>query len=303
MKNQGIIYALLAYLLWGLAPIYWRLLDHVPSAEIVAHRMVWSSIFAVLTIVLMSKWREFADVLKRWKLLSRLLVASVLISVNWGIYIWAVNSGHIVESSMGYFINPLINVLFGVALFKEQLRPNQWLAIALAACGVAYLILAHGDVPYIALALALTFSSYGAVKKTIRLPAAQGMAIETGLAAVPALGFLVYLSFQGQLDFGHKVGTDSLLILGGAVTLAPLLFFSAAAQKISMTALGMTQYLGPSLQLIIGVWMFNEPFGSERQISFGLIWLGLFFYTLDQIRNHRRRKALEGGAGVVLKGG
>ena len=301
MKNHGIVYALLAYFIWGLAPLYWRLLEDTHSAEIVAHRMVWSAIFAVLAIVVMSKWREFAARLRQWRLMPRLLIASILISINWGIYIWAVNSGHIVESSMGYFINPLINVLFGVALFGEKLRPNQWMAIALAATGVAYLILGHGEVPYIALALALTFSSYGAIKKTIGMPATQGMAIEAGLAAAPALIYLIYLSSQNQLDFGQAITTDSLLILGGALTLLPLLFFAAAAQRISMTALGMTQYLGPSLQLIIGVWVFNEPFGSERQIAFGLIWLGLFVYSMDQLRNRRQRRALEGAAGVVIK--
>ena len=301
MQNHGIIYALLAYLVWGLAPIYWRLLEHIPSAEIVAHRMVWSAIFAVLVIVFMSQWKQFSALLRQWRLYPRLMIASMLISLNWGIYIWAVNSGHIVETSMGYFINPLINVLVGMVFFGEQLRNNQRWAIGLAAMGVAYLVFVHGEVPTIALALAVTFASYGAVKKTISIPATHGMAIETGLIVLPALGYLIYLSSRNQLAFGQDIGTDGLLIMGGAVTLLPLLLFSAAAQKISLTALGMTQYLGPTLQLIIGVWMFNEPFGSERQIAFGLIWLGLLLYTVDQVNNRRRRRALEGGAGVVIK--
>jgi len=186
-------------------------------------------------------------------------------------------------------------------IFKERLRQNQILAISLAAIGVAYLILIHGEVPYIALSLAFTFGCYGAIKKSIPVPAIQSMAVETSLLIIPAIGYLVYLSSQNQFSFGADIQSDIFLVLAGAVTLAPLILFSAAAQKISMTALGMTQYLGPTLQLIIGVWVFNEPFGSERQISFGLIWLGLFFYTADQLHHRRRRRAIESGAGVVVK--
>ena len=301
MKNIGIVYALMAYLIWGVVPIFWRMIDHVPSVEIVAHRILWSSIMVLLMVVLLSQWSDFKALFKQKPILFRLLIASILVSTNWGIYIWAVNTGHIVESSMGYFINPLFNVVLGVLIFKERLRKNQILAIGLAAIGVLYLILIHGEVPYIALSLALTFGCYGALKKSIAVPAIQSMAVETSLLIIPAIGYLIYLSSQNQFSFGVDHQSDIFLVLAGAVTLAPLILFSAAAQKISMTALGMTQYLGPTLQLIIGVWVFNEPFGSERQISFGLIWLGLFFYTADQLHHRRRRRALEGGAGVVVK--
>jgi len=301
MKNIGIIYALMAYLIWGLAPIFWRQIDNIASSEIVAHRMVWSAVFVVLLIFLMGQWRQFSTLLKQRKTLVWLFFASLLISVNWGVYIWAVNAGHIVEASMGYFINPLLNVLMGVFLFKEQMRPPQWIAIILAAIGVAYLIFAHGDVPYIALFLALSFSIYGAMKKTIDVPATHGMAVETGLMVVPAIAFLVYLQSQSTLAFGDSSIDDIFLILGGVFTLTPLLLFAAAAKRISMTALGMTQYLGPTLQLMLGVWVYNEAFGSDRQIAFGFIWLGLVFYTVDQLNNRRQRRLALNSAGLVVK--
>lgn len=301
MKNIGIAYALLAYLIWGIAPLFWRLVDNVPSGEIVAHRMLWSAVLVMIVIIGMQQWRQFSSLLTQKKTICWLFLASVLISVNWGIYIWAVNHGHIVEASMGYFINPLFNVLLGVVFFREKLRINQWLAIVCAAAGVGYLIFAHGDVPYIALALAFSFGIYGAMKKFIMVPATHGLAIETGLLALPALGYLFYLNTTQSLSFGLVLFDDLILILGGAFTLVPLLFFAAAARRISMTALGMTQYLGPSLQLIIGVFVFNEPFGSERQIAFGLIWFGLFLYTIDQLNNSRQRRLALNSAGIVLK--
>jgi chloramphenicol-sensitive protein RarD len=285
--------------MWGVVPIFWRELEHVESSEIVAHRMVWSFLFAVLLVVVIGQWRQFKELLKEGRILLRLLVASILISINWGIYIWAVNHGLIVETAMGYFINPLINVLFGLLFFGEKLRRNQVFAVGLAVVGVGYLILFHATVPYIALILAVTFASYGAVKKAILVPATHGMAVETGLLLVPACVYLFYLESSGSGQFGADLNTDLLLILGGIVTLAPLVLFAMAAQRISMTALGMTQYIGPTLQLIIGVWMFNEPFGSERQIAFGFIWAGLLVYSIDQLYSRRRRRLIASSAGVV----
>lgn len=290
MQNIGIIYALLAYLIWGLVPLFWKQLADVDSAEIVAHRVVWSWLMVMVTILLLRKGKSLLALFSDKKMLVRLFFASALISLNWGIYIWAINSGNVVESSMGYFINPFINVLFGVVLFSEQLNKNQWFALGLAGIGVGYLIVFHGDVPYIALSLAGTFACYGVLKKTLQIDALGGMAFETGLLLIPAIVFLIYLSIQNQLAFGVTTKTDVYLILGGAVTLIPLLFFAAAAKRISMTALGMTQYLGPTLQLLIGVWIYQEPFGSERQIAFGFIWAGLLVYTLDQLNARRQRR-------------
>ncbi|MBT8115007.1 MAG: EamA family transporter RarD [Arenicella sp.] len=288
MKNLGLAYALAAYFIWGFAPILWKSIDQIPSVEIVAHRMVWSCVLALLVILLSRMRVEFLALMRNPQLIFRLFIASVLISLNWGIYIWGVNSGNIVETAMGYFINPLINVLFGVMFFNEKLRPPQMLAIAIAAAGVVYLLIIYGELPLIALSLAITFACYGAVKKTIQVPAIQGMAVETTLMFLPALIYVLYLGAQGQGNFGNSGYFSGMLILGGAITLIPLLFFAAAAKKISLTALGMTQYLGPTLQLIIGVWIYNEPFGSQQQISFGLIWLALFIYSIDQLQNRRR---------------
>lgn len=299
MKNTGFTYAILAYLIWGVVPIFWRELASVDSAEIVAHRMVWSCLMSVVLVICLRQWREFKKLLSQGRVLAHLLAGSILISINWGIYIWAVNHDHIVQASMGYFINPLINVLFGVLFFRETMRRNQALAIFLAFLGVAYLIFVHGEIPYIALSLAVTFACYGAVKKTIHVPATHGMAVETGLLILPALVFLLYLQWTGVGQFGADVRIDTLLVLGGLVTLTPLVLFAMAAQKISMTALGMTQYIGPTLQLIIGVGLYNEAFGPERQIAFGLIWAGLFIYSVDQLNDRRKRRLEASSAGVV----
>lgn len=193
---------------------------------------------------------------------------------------------------MGYYINPLINVLFGVLFFHERLRRNQFLALTIAGLGVAYLILSYGRIPYIALGLALTFACYGAVKKAVQVPATHGMAVETGLLIVPATIYLVYLQNLGQGAFGVGVGTSLLLIFGGLITLVPLVLFAFAAQRISMTTLGMTQYLGPTLQLLLGVWVFKEPFPFELKVAFVCIWAALFIYTFDQIHHGRRRRRL-----------
>jgi chloramphenicol-sensitive protein RarD len=301
MRNLGFVYAISAYFIWGIAPLFWRLMEEVPSVEIVAHRMLWSAVFVTLLILVMGQRKELMALIKNRSSLIRLFFASILISINWGVYIWSINNEYIVEASMGYFINPLLNVVFGVIVFKESLRFNQWLAIGLAFLGVAYLILVHGDIPWVALVLAFSFGSYAAVKKSITVPATHGLAIESGLLALPALGFLIYLSSQQRIEFGGDLTIDALLIFGGIFTLVPLVLFAAAAKRISFTALGMTQYLGPSLQLLIGVLVYQEEFGSERQISFGLIWAGLLFYTLDQLNHRRKRRAVESAAGMVVK--
>lgn len=290
MRNLGFFYAICAYFLWGMAPLYWKALSDVPSMEIVAHRMVWSCVFALMIVLLSRHWSQLTALIRQPRVVARLVLASILVSVNWAIYIWAVNSGNIVQSAMGYFINPLINVFFGFLFFQERLNRMQMVAIGCAAAGVMWLIASHGELPWIALSLAVTFALYGVVKKTIRVPAVHGMAVETTFVFLPALGYLLYVDSQGSSWFAESVPITAMLIIGGAFTLAPLLFFAAAAKRISLTALGMTQYLGPSLQLIIGVWIFNEPFASDQQITFALIWLGLLIYTLDQWQSQRRAR-------------
>lgn len=291
MKNHvGIIYAFSAYLWWGLVPLFWKQIDHVPALEIVMHRMVWACLIVFLLIVAMRQWRSFCSVFGDRKMLLRLLLASVLITANWAIYIWAVNNEHIVETSLGYFINPLITVLFGLFFFGEALRKIQVLALLLAAIGVAVMVVATGGVPLISLSLAVSFALYSVIKKKVRLPATHGLAIETMFSLLPAVVYLMYLSSQGRSSFGTDFGVSVMLVLGGFVTLAPLLMFAAAAKKVSMTTLGMTQYIGPSCQLVIGVMVYQEPFGLTKLLAFGFIWLALIVYSADQLYGQRQRR-------------
>lgn len=291
MKNNlGLIYAFSAYIWWGFIPIFWKQLDHISSAEIVMHRMVWSCLLVFVLIVIMRQWGEFKRIFSQPKVLLRLFIASALVSLNWGVFIWAVNNGHLVETSMGYFINPLINVLFGVLFFAESLRKGQIFSLSIALLGVLYLVFAFGSFPWISFVLAITFALYSVVKKSISVPATHGMAIETLFFVVPALVYLSYIEFNGTAQFLVSDYNTGMLILGGLFTLIPLLLFAAAAKRVTMTVLGMAQYVGPSLQLLIGVVIYDEPFGSERMIAFGLIWFALAVYSVDQILYQKKTR-------------
>lgn len=289
-KYLGLIYAISAYVLWGIVPLFWKQISHIDSVEIVMHRMLWSCVLVVGLIAILGQWQQFKPLFRQPQLLARLLLASILVSINWAVFIWAVNAGFIVEASMGYFINPLISALFGFLIFKEDLRTGHWIALSMVFVAVAYLIIGYGSVPYVALTLASTFACYGAVKKTIALPATHGLAIETAFMVLPAAAYLIYLDQSGVGAFGADLGISTMLILCGVVTLVPLLLFAAAAKRVTLTALGMSQYVGPSLQLVIGVMIYNEPFGSERFIAFGLIWLAIVVFTMDELNHQRRRR-------------
>lgn len=287
--HLGLLCAILAYSIWGIVPIYWKQLVSVDSFEIVLHRMLWSFVFVLIYIVFVRRWHEFVALWKQPAVLGRLCFAAILNALNWGTYIWAVNAEHIIEVSMGYFINPIITVLFGVVLFAERLRKMQYVALSLVVIGIAYLVLVHGKIPYIALVLSVSFAIYSVMKKTIQVPVVLGLGIESGLLVLPALILLLYFHSQSTLAFGHSVSIDALLILGGLVTLTPLLLFSAAAKSISLTTLGMSQYIGPTLQLLIGVYLYKEPFDKDWAIAFGFIWLALIIYSLDQLQHEARR--------------
>jgi chloramphenicol-sensitive protein RarD len=295
MKNNlGLIYALAAYAWWGVIPIFWKQLSHVDSIEIVMHRMVWSCVLVSLLIVISRQWKEFKVLFLQPKLLFKLFVASALVSINWAVFIWAVNTGHLVETSLGYFMNPLISVVLGVVLFGESLRRGQVVALSIAALGVIYLVISYGALPWISLVLAISFSLYSAAKKSISVPATHGLAIETMFFFIPASVYLFYIQTQGSGQFFDGPSNGWLLILGGLFTLIPLVLFAAAAKRVSMTALGMTQYIGPTLQLLIGVFLYGESFGSQTMIAFGCMWLALGIYSVDQMRHQnslrRRRK-------------
>ena len=292
-KNLGLATALLAYVLWGLAPIYWKQISHIDSSQIVAHRMVWSFVFSVIIVVIFSQWSEFLRLMKDRKLRRTLFYGSVLMALNWGIFIWAVNANHMVEVSMGYFINPLFTVLMGVIFFKESLRPMQIFALCVVVAGVSYLVFKHGYLPWIALTLAISFALYGVLKKSVTIPATISMAIEMGFFVIPALLFLLYGEFQqaGTSGFGVNTADNLWLIFCGLMTLTPLILFASAAKVISLTALGMSQYIGPTLHLCAAIFLYHEPFDQSQFVSFSLIWLALIIYTIDQLY-HRRHKAI-----------
>jgi len=287
--NKGVWYALGAFITWGLFPIYWKLLAGVPALQLLGHRIVWSFL---LLIGIILAGRQI--ILLRDKLTRRILliysVAAVLIAINWLMYVWAVGAGYIVETSLGYFINPLLSVLLGVLFLGERLRPFQWLPIGLAAAGVLYLTLAYGSLPWIALTLAITFGFYGLVKKMAPLGSLHGLTLETGILFVPALGFLLYSEFTGKGAFLHASPLIDVMLVGaGLVTVAPLLLFASAVQRIPLTTLGVLQYVNPTMQFLLGVVIFKEPFDQHRLIGFCAVWAGLILYGVEGFLTKRRQ--------------
>jgi len=290
--NKGILYAAAAYIIWGLLPLYWKALQGVPALEILAHRIVWSLIFVSVILTVRHKWSFVKPALRDRRIVLTFVASGLLLSVNWFTYIWAVNDGHIVETSLGYFINPLVNVLLGYVVLKERMRPAQWAAIALAAAGVLYLTLSYGSFPWIALTLAFSFGTYGLLRKTAKLNSAEGLAMETAVLFLPAAGYLLLLQSQGAGSFaGGDLSTTLLLFFAGAATSIPLLFFAAGARLILLASLGLLQYIAPTLQFLIGVLVYDEPFGISRLIGFSIIWLALILYSAEGLAHYRRRLA------------
>jgi chloramphenicol-sensitive protein RarD len=280
--KQGYLAAAGAYFLWGLFPIYWRLLRDVPSLQIMGHRIVWCVVFVCGSLML----RDGFGWLRRLspRLLGMLCLSSLFIACNWWLYIWAVNTGHIVETSLGYFINPLVSVLLGVFVLDERLRRGQWLAVGVAALGVIYLTTQAGHVPWIALVLAFSFAGYGLVRKLAQVSAVEGLGVESSLLFVPALGILLWSEWNGTGRFGHVAWShDVLLIAGGAITAVPLVLFAYGARRVPLSSLGILQYLAPSLQLACGIFLFGEPFTRVQQLGFGCIWLALLIYAIEGV--------------------
>jgi chloramphenicol-sensitive protein RarD len=289
--NKGVISAACAYILWGFFPIYFKLLKPISPFEILCHRIVWSLIFlsGVLLITRQRSW--VLPALRNWRTLIIYFSAALLLGLNWFTYIWAVNAGFIVESSLGYFINPLISILLGVVVLRERLRLMQWVPVAIAALGVVYLTWLYGQLPWISLILAVTFGLYGLIKKLAPLPSLRGLSLETGLLFVPALLYLVYLEFTGGAAFGPAgAGKTFLLALSGVITAVPLLLFATGARSIPLYLLGLLQYIAPTLQLLIGIFLYNEGFSFYQFIGFGLIWLALLIYTLESYTHARQLK-------------
>ncbi|MFP6556792.1 EamA family transporter RarD [Paraburkholderia sp. B3] len=284
--NPGILYAFLAFVMWGLFPVYFKTLHQIPALEMLAHRMAWSLVFVLAVLLVRHHWRWLGPVLRNRRLVGRFAASAVLLSANWGIYIWAVNAGHIVEASLGYFINPLINVLFGYAFLGERLRPLQWCAVGVAAAGVVWLTWQNGAPPWISLALAFTFGGYGLLRKTAQLGALEGLALETLLLFPVAIVYLAMLSLVGASHFGHApLPLQLLLACSGPVTAIPLLLFGAAARRIPLSTLGLVQYVTPTLQLLTGVFVYHESFGAVRAMGYGAIWMALALYSFEGLRN------------------
>ena len=286
--RQGLIAAAVAYLIWGLFPIYWKLLQVIPAPQIMAHRIVWCLMFVSVWLALRNGWGWLRQLSP--KLIGMLATSALLIAANWWLYIWAVNAGHIVETSLGYFINPLVSVLMGVLILRERLNRMQWLAVAIAAVGVAWLTWQAGRPPWIALCLALSFGGYGLIRKLAVVPSVQGLAVESGLLFLPALGFLLWSESRGSGGFGHvALHIDLLLIAGGLITALPLVLFAIGARRIPLSMVGILQYLAPTLQLGCGVLLFGEPFTRVQAIGFGCIWMALVLYASDGLWRSRRR--------------
>ncbi len=278
-----------AFVIWGLFPLYWHQLKQVPSMQIVAHRVVWCGILVVGYLLLRhgSGWLRLA--LGRPRVPLMLGASSILISINWGLYIWAVNNGHVVESSLGYFINPLVNVLLGVLLLHEKLNTAQRVAVACAALGVAWLTWQLGAPPWIALGLALSFGSYGLIRKIAAVEAIPGLGVEGVFLFLPALAYLLWTHHQGEGVFGHLPPLQNLmLVAGGALTALPLIWFAYGARRIPYSLVGIVQYVGPTLQLLTGVFLFGEPFTRVQALGFGMIWAALAIYAVDGLWRSRR---------------
>jgi chloramphenicol-sensitive protein RarD len=296
---KGLFLALGAYILWGLFPIYWKWLSHVSPLQVIGHRIIWSFLLLLGTLLTTRRLTTFRRTALNWRTFWAYLVAAVLIGSNWLVYVWAVNTKLILEASLGYFINPLISVSLGVMILRERLRPLQWLPILLAVSGVIYLSIVYGRLPWVALFLAISFSIYGLVKKLSPLDALFGLTFETGILFTPALLYLISLFATGEGAFFHEDFITHLLLFGaGGITSLTLLMFSSAAKKLPLSLLGIMEYIAPTLAFLLGVLVYQEPFDSARLVGFGIVWIALLLFTLEGIWAHRSENKLIGATFV-----
>ncbi|MCM3599223.1 EamA family transporter RarD [Robertmurraya korlensis] len=287
--KQGVLYAGLSYLIWGILPIYWKLLEHVNAEDILANRIFWSFVFMMVVLFFSQKLGDLLTVLKGFrqnrKEMYALIIASLLISTNWFIYIWAVNHHHMIEASLGYYINPLVSVLLGVIFLKEKLSPAQYVSFIIAGIGVLILGISYGKFPWISIVLALSFGVYGLAKKMIKVDSAVGLTLETMVVTPFALAYMVFLFFNGEhAIFAGSVTTDLLLVGAGAATALPLLYFAKGAQKIPLSMLGLLQYIAPTITLILGVLVYGEQFTKHHLQAFIFIWSALTIYSLSKTK-------------------
>ncbi|NOT05223.1 MAG: EamA family transporter RarD [Anaerolineales bacterium] len=285
--KKGILYGIGAYVAWGFFPIYWKLLHHVPAIQLIGHRIIWSCLLLLVVIVLTKQWDEFRKTVNS-KVIRMYTIAAILIGINWLVYVWAVNANFIVETSLGYFINPLLSVLMGVIFLKERLRLAQWIPVVLAAIGVTYLTFIYGRLPYIALTLAFSFGLYGLVKKLSPLGSLYGLTIETAILFIPALLYLIVVEANSTAAFLHTGTSSDLLMIGaGVVTTIPLLMFASAAKSIPLWVVGLLQYIAPTIQFLLGVFLYKEPFSQHQLIGFGIVWAALIFFVVENYLANR----------------
>ena len=281
----GLIFGVSAYSIWGLFPLYWPLLEPSGSVEIVANRSVWTLLVCMIALSVSQQLRVTISLMKNLVITLKLALTSILISINWLVYIWGVNHNHVVECALGYYINPLIIIAFGVLLLKEKMRKLQWVSVAIAAVGVIVLTIDYGRPPWIALTLALSWGSYGVIKKQLNIPALQGLTIETLLSLPIYGGYLIFLARQGHSHFGQKTGLTLLLIGAGVVTAIPLLLFNGSGNRLPFTIIGLLQYITPTLQFIIGVSIRHEKMSAGSWVGFFIIWGALIALGMDLVKS------------------
>ncbi|WHX19353.1 EamA family transporter RarD [Streptomyces malaysiensis subsp. malaysiensis] len=289
--RTGLLYGFAAYGFWGLVPLFWPLLEPAGAVEILAHRMVWSLVAVGLVLLVLRRWSWVRPLLRQPRRLAMIALAATVISVNWGLYIWGVNSGHVVETALGYFINPLVSIAFGVLLLRERLRPAQWAAVGVGAVAVGVLAVGYGKLPWIALTLAFSFATYSLAKKRVGLDGLESLAAETAVQFLPALGFLIWLGAHGGSTFASEgAGHSVLLVSCGFVTALPLICFGASAVRLPLSTIGMLQYVAPTFQFLLGLTVFHESMPPERWAGFSLVWLALALLTWDALRTARRAR-------------
>lgn len=290
MIKKGTLFTFLTYLAWGFFPLYFKAIKSVPAFDIVAHRILWSFVFMTALLLIRKKLKSLLRKLD-WHTGLIYLVAGILLTINWGTYVYAVNSDHIVEASLGYFINPLVSVLLGTVFLREKLRPTQWVSIGLTAIGVIYLTAVYGSFPWISISLAISFGLYGYVKKTASLEPQEGLFLETATLALPAVLFLVIREVQGTGSFLQAdLTTKTLLLFCGVITAVPLIFFATGAKEIPLVTIGLLQYITPTLQFLVGVLLYSEPFTRTNAIGFAIIWLSLIIFSIESLVHYRQTR-------------
>ena len=285
--NKGLLFGISAYIIWGLLPLYWKLVEEAGAYEILDHRGIWSLLICISLLALRKQLKSAYVMVRSSRTLSLLFLASGLFTINWGVYIWSVTVNRVVEAALGYYITPLINVTFGVLLLREKLRPSQWIAVALAAAGVVILTLGYGSIPWIALVLAISWGSYSLIKKSLNLGALETLSLETLFAFLPNLVFLFIIQGNGSAEFGSTWSISLLLFGAGAATVIPLLLFNGSTTRLPLSTVGLLQYITPTIMFFIGIYINNEDISTTKVIGFAFIWLALAVLSRDLYRSSR----------------